>query len=104
MMADPSQEPQQYWQILIPAAHFPKPKFHFNQQVALHWKDDLGNHLCDVGVIVGMQYAAMDNEKPEWSYRIRLTKCDYNPQLVGSYDCDFQEEFRFVVDDMAIAD
>jgi hypothetical protein len=103
-MTNQSLDPQQYWQIQLPIQQFPKSKFQFGEQVALHWEDDQGNHYCDIGVIVGMEYIAEGNKPAQWYYRIRFLKCDYQPSLVGSYDDYYEPESRFVADHTAIAE
>jgi hypothetical protein len=54
-MTDQALNPQQYWQIQLPIAHFLKSKFQFGDRVVIHWEDDLGNHYSDLGVIIGME-------------------------------------------------
>lgn len=54
-----NQQPNsQQWQINLPLAKFPKSKFQFGDRVAIHGQDDLGNHYCEVGEIIGMEYVA----------------------------------------------
>lgn len=47
MTQQPNQ--QEYWQIQLPLAQFPKSKFQFGDYVAIHGEDDLGNHYCEMG-------------------------------------------------------
>jgi hypothetical protein len=96
-------DPQQYWQIQLPITQFPKSKFQFGDQVAIHGEDDQGNRYCEIGVIVGMEYIAEGDQPAQWYYRIRYLKCDDTPYLVGSYDEYYEPEDRFVSDNSAIA-
>jgi hypothetical protein len=93
---------QQYWQIQLPCDRFPKSKFQFGDQVAIHGEDDQGNRYCEIGVIVGMQYIVEGDQPAQWYYRIQYLKFDDAPWLVGTYDLDFVEESRFVADDTEI--
>jgi hypothetical protein len=102
MMTDRANEPQQYWYIRVPKAKFPESKFHFDEQVAIHWEDDQGNRYCDIGLIVGMQYVVQGNHPAQWYYRIRYLKCDHTPWLVGLEDDDFEEESCLVSNDSVI--
>jgi hypothetical protein len=103
-MTDRQLDPQQYWQIQLPIAQFPKSKFQFGDQVAIHWEDDKGDRYCDIGVIVGMEYIAKRNKPAQWYYRIRFLKCDHNPWMVGSYDDHYELESCFVADTTVIED
>ncbi len=102
IMTNRALDPQQCWQIHVPIAQFPKSKFQFGEQVAIYGEDDLGNHYCDIGVIVGMEYIAEGDQPAQWYYRIKYLKFDDSPWLVGTYDLDFVEESRFVADDTEI--
>ncbi len=93
---------QQYWQIQLPCDRFPKPKFQFNDQVAIYGEDDQGNCYCEIGVIVGMQYITEGDQPAQWYYRIQYLQCSYGSWLVGTYDEYFSEESRFVADDTEI--
>ena len=101
-MTNQALDQQQYWQIQLPLGQFPKSKYQFGEQVAIHYKDDLGNHYCEIGVIVGMEYVAEGDQAAQWYYRICFLKCDDQPSLVGSYDLYYEPEDRFVADNSAI--
>jgi hypothetical protein len=101
-MTDRLQDLQQYWQIQLPIARFPKSKFQFDDQVAIYGEDDTGNRYCEIGTIVGMEYIAEDNKPAQWYYRIRFLKCDYNPWLVGKYDEHYEPECRLMAHHRAI--
>jgi hypothetical protein len=103
-MTDLPQDSQRYSYIPIPKSKFPEPKYHFGQRVALYWQNDQGEQLCDIGEIIGMQYATRGNQPAQWSYRMRLVKCNYDSNLIGAEDEYFEVESRFVPGDSAIAD
>ena len=98
---------QHCWQINLPIAKFPKSKFQFGDCVAINGQDDLGNHYCEVGEIIGMEYVA-ESDCPrdsangdcnaQWYYRLRFLKCDHQPTLVGSYNYDYEPESYLVAD------
>lgn len=90
-----------YWRIKASQGLYPRPKFHFGQQVRSHWQDEEGSAQCDIGVIIGMQYGARGYDRPEWSYLIRWLKCDTNPDIVGSDDGEFSYESS-LVDDLTV--
>jgi hypothetical protein len=102
-MTDRVQNSQEDWYIRAPKSKFPEPKFHFGQQVALSWEDDLGECCCEIGEIIGMQYTTLYNQPAEWFYQMRLLNCNYNPCFVGTEDEYFQPESQLVADDSAIA-
>lgn len=58
MMTNPDNQPPRHWYISVPAKKFPQPKFHLNQQVRSHWRDDQGLPQYKIGEIIGMQYGA----------------------------------------------
>ncbi len=97
-MTDRPLDLQQYWQIQLPIAQFPKSKFQFGDQVAIHWENELGDRYSDIGVIVGMEYIAPGDKPAQWYYRIRILKCDHQPGLVGRYDEHYEPESCFVAD------
>jgi len=103
-MTDQPKTPLQYWQIQLPCDRFPKSKFQFNDRVAIYGEDDQGNRYCEIGLIVGMQYIAEDDQPTQWYYRIQYLKCDYAPWLVGTNDQYFEEESRFVAANIAVKD
>jgi hypothetical protein len=95
---------QQYWWIKIPIALFPKPKFYLGQQVGVPWEDEQGDRYYDIGIIVGMQYAAFDDSPSEWYYRLHIIRSDSCPWQIG-FDRDyFEPESSLVTDDTAIED
>ena len=96
-MAD-HKPPRRYWHIRVPEGEYPKAKFHFGQQVGLHWEDEEGNPQYDIAVIIGMAYGARGYNRPEWTYLIRMLKCDSSPEMVGSDDGNFVYESSLVAD------
>jgi hypothetical protein len=98
IMTKKSRKSNQYWLIKVPRKKFPKPLFHFDQQVGIPGQDDRGNSYYDIGVITGIQYITYGNQTGKWYYRIRILKCDYNPKLVGSDDSHYIEESSLVAD------
>jgi hypothetical protein len=103
-MTDKPEDSQHYWYIPVPNNKFPKPKFHFGQQVGLTWEDEFDIPCYDIGEIVGMQYIAEGEQPAQWYYRMRWLKSDRYPEQVGLYDDMFEPESRFVADDTAIED
>jgi hypothetical protein len=97
-MAKKSEKSKRYWLIKVPRKQFPKPLFHFDQQVGIPSKDEQGNSYYDIGVIIGIQYTTCSSRLPQWYYRVRILKCDYNPKLVGSDDGHYIEESSLVAD------
>lgn len=97
-MTNQQPNPQQCWQINLPLAKFPKSKFQFGDRVARHGEDDQGNHYCEIGEIIGMEYIAESDRQSQWYYRLRFLKCNYQPALVGSYNYDYEPESCLVAD------
>lgn len=101
-MTDSDNRSPRYWYIQVPTEHFPKPKFHFLQQVRSYWKDDFGNSQYEIGEIIGIQYGASGYHLAEWSYLLRLLKSNFRQCLVGSDDGVFVYESSLVADDTDI--
>ena len=104
IMTNQQPNQQQYWQIQLPLAKFPKSKFQFGDRVAQHWEDDQGDHYCDIGEIIGMEYVAECDCPAQWYYRLRFVRYDYQPSLVGTYDQYYEPESCLVADQEAMED
>ena len=65
-MTNEQQNQQEYWQIQLPLAQFPKSRFQFGDRVARHGEDDLGNHYCEMGETIGMEYIAESDRSAQW--------------------------------------
>jgi len=50
---------------------FPRPKFHFGQEVEYVLDDFDGSVLVERGVVIGMNYESSDYPRREWSYLLR---------------------------------
>lgn len=70
IMTDNTKNRQQDWHIKVPRNKFPQPKFHFAQQIYIHWQDEQGLYHYDMGEIIGMQYNSSSNPLPEQGKRI----------------------------------
>jgi len=98
-MTDCDRDRQQYWLIEAPKTKFPQPKFHYGQQVGLHWKDDEGNSYYEIGEIIGMQYETSIGYLNQWSYRLRLIWSNSCPWRIGLEEETFDPESSLVADD-----
>jgi hypothetical protein len=54
---------------------FPKPKFHFGQEIEHTLIFDDGEVSVQVGVIIGMNYESSDRQQLEWHYLIAWKNC-----------------------------
>ncbi|HEY9780910.1 MAG TPA: hypothetical protein V6D09_12325 [Leptolyngbyaceae cyanobacterium] len=54
---------------------FPKPKFHFGQEVEHTLVFDDGEISVETGTVIGLNYELSDRKQLEWQYLIAWTNC-----------------------------
>ncbi len=101
-MTDSANNSQGYWYIPALKTRCSQPKFHFFEQVGIHWEDDEGNHFYDIGEIIAIKYVVKGNHPGQWYYLIRYLKCNFDPSFNGNEDECFEAESHLVADNTVL--
>jgi hypothetical protein len=77
------------------SSRFPKPKFHFGQEVEHTLIFDDGEVSVQVGTVVGMNYETTNRQQLEWHYLIAWTGCHNTAQNISWFPDQDEPSFVF---------